>query len=53
MFNGTHEDYHQPTDKVEKIEFDALTKRAQYGFAIAWEIANRKNKLIVDKTDGK
>ena len=53
LFNGTHEDYHQPTDKVEKIEFDALTKRAQYGFAIAWEIANRKNKLIVDKTDGK
>ena len=52
IFNGTHADYHQPTDKVEKIEFDALTKRAQLGFAIAWELANRKEKIIVDK-DGK
>ncbi|WP_333601233.1 M28 family metallopeptidase [Flavobacterium sp.] len=52
LFNGTHEDYHKPTDKVNKIEFDALTKRAQLGFAIAWEIANRKDRLVVDKTDG-
>jgi hypothetical protein len=51
LFNGTHADYHKPTDKVTKIEFDALTKRAQYGFAIAWEIANRKDKLVVDKKD--
>lgn len=51
LFNGTHADYHKPTDEVSKIEFDALTKRAQYGFAIAWEIANRKAKLIVDKKD--
>ena len=53
LFNGTHADYHQPTDKVGKIEFDALTQRAKYAFAIAWEIANRKEKLVVDKTDGK
>ena len=53
LFNGTHADYHQPTDEVSKIEFDALTTRAKYGFAIAWEIANREKKLVVDKTDGK
>ena len=53
IFNGTHADYHQPTDEVSKIEFDALTTRTKYGFAIAWEIANRENKLVVDKTDGK
>lgn len=52
LFSGTHEDYHQPGDDVEKIEFDALLKRTQYAFAIAWEIANRDKKLIVDK-DGK
>ncbi|WP_264522097.1 M28 family metallopeptidase [Flavobacterium sp. N1994] len=51
LFNGTHADYHKPTDEVNKIEFDTLTKRAQYGFAIAWEIANRKDKLVVDKKD--
>jgi hypothetical protein len=51
LFNGTHEDYHKPTDEVSKIEFDGLTKRTQYGFAIAWEIANRENRLVVDKKD--
>ena len=49
LFNGTHADYHKATDEVSKIEFDALTKRAQLGFSIAWEIANRENRLIVDK----
>ena len=52
LFNGTHADYHKPTDKVEKIEFDALARRAQLGFAIAWELANRDKKIVVDK-DGK
>ena len=51
LFNGTHADYHKPTDEVDKIEFDALAKRTQYAFAIAWEIANRENKLVVDKVD--
>lgn len=51
IFNGTHADYHKATDKVEKIEFDALHKRTRLAFAIAWEIANRENKLVVDKSD--
>lgn len=50
LFSGVHEDYHKPTDDVEKIEFDALTKRTRYAFAIAWEVANRDKKLVVDKT---
>lgn len=52
LFNGIHADYHKPGDTVDKIEFDALTKRTKYAFAIAWEIANRENRLVVDK-DGK
>lgn len=51
LFNGVHDDYHQATDEVSKIEFDALTKRTQYAFAIAWEIANREKRLVVDKND--
>lgn len=51
LFNGTHADYHKATDEVDKIEFDALTKRTQYAFAITWEIANRKDKLVVDKKE--
>ena len=49
LFNGVHDDYHKSTDKVEKIEFDALTKRTQLAFAIAWELANRENRPVVDK----
>lgn len=49
LFNGVHADYHQASDEVDKIEFDALAKRTQLAFAIAWEIANRPEKLKVDK----
>jgi Zn-dependent M28 family amino/carboxypeptidase len=52
LFNGVHADYHKATDEVEKIEFDALTKRTQLAFAIAWEIANREKRIVVDK-DGR
>lgn len=50
-FNGTHADYHKPTDTVDKINFEALRKRAQLAFITAWEIANRLDRLVVDKTD--
>ncbi len=49
LFNGVHADYHKESDTVEKIEFDALTKRTQLAFAIAWELANRENRPVVDK----
>lgn len=49
IFNGVHADYHQKTDTPDKIEYDALTKRAQLAFTIAWEIANRENRPVVDK----
>jgi len=48
-FNGTHEDYHRPTDTPDKINYDLLTKRTQLIFYTAWEIANRENRVIVDK----
>lgn len=48
-FNGTHDDYHQPSDTPDKIEYDLLENRARLVFHTAWEIANRENKPIVDK----
>lgn len=48
-FNGVHDDYHQPTDTVDKIEFDLLQKRAQLVFYTSWFIANRDQRLVVDK----
>jgi hypothetical protein len=49
LFNGVHADYHKESDTVDKIEFDALTKRTQLAFAMAWELANRENRPVVDK----
>lgn len=48
-FNGTHGDYHQPTDTVEKIKFDKMKKIADLIFLTAWEIANREERLSVEK----
>ncbi len=47
-FNGTHDDYHRPTDTVEKIEFDVLKKRTDLVFYTAWELANRPVRPAVD-----
>jgi Zn-dependent M28 family amino/carboxypeptidase len=49
LFNGVHADYHKKTDEVDKIEFDALAKRAQLAFAIAWDLTNRPDRIVVDK----
>lgn len=48
-FNGTHADYHQPTDTPDKINYELLENRARLVFYTAWEVANRENRLIVDK----
>ncbi|KAJ8136851.1 hypothetical protein OY671_009936, partial [Metschnikowia pulcherrima] len=34
-------DYHQPTDTIEKINFDSMEKRVKMIFHTAWVIANR------------
>jgi Zn-dependent M28 family amino/carboxypeptidase len=52
FFNGTHADYHGEGDEVSKIEFDALAKRTKLAFLTAWDIANRADRIVVDK-DGK
>ncbi|WP_320814954.1 M28 family metallopeptidase [Flavobacterium sp.] len=52
FFNGIHDDYHKASDTPDKIEYDALAKRAQLAFTLAWEIANRPEKIKVDR-DGK
>ena len=44
-FNGTHEDYHRPTDTADKINYTILEKRTKLIFHTAWELANRKNRI--------
>ncbi len=48
-FNGVHKDYHKPTDTPDKIRYDLLQKRTQLIFYTAWELANRQNRLKIDK----
>ena len=48
-FNGTHADYHKHTDTVEKIDFDKMEKITRLVFHTAWELANREEKIKLDK----
>jgi Peptidase family M28 len=48
-FDGEHADYHQPTDKVEKINFGILTKRARLVFYTGWKLASDSLRPAVDK----
>lgn len=48
-FSGVHQDYHQPGDDVEKIRFDLLEQRAKLVFHTAWKLANRPERIVVDK----
>jgi len=47
-FNGTHNDYHRPTDTPDKINYGLMAKRAQLIFYTAWEMANRNEMLKRD-----
>ena len=44
-FGGLHEDYHKPSDEVDKIDFNKLEKVTQYVFLTAWELAYRKQVI--------
>lgn len=48
-FSGVHEDYHQPGDDPEKIMYEKMSKIGQLIFYTAWEVANRPERLVVDK----
>ena len=45
FFGGLHEDYHQPTDDYEKIDFLKLERVSRFVFLTAWELAYRKKTL--------
>jgi hypothetical protein len=47
-FNGTHNDYHRPTDTPDKINYDLLAKRIRLIYHTAWEMANRDGMMKRD-----
>lgn len=48
FFNGVHEDYHQPTDTVDKINFEKVANITRLIFFTAWELANLESPIEVD-----
>lgn len=44
-FDGTHADYHRPTDTVDKIDFTKLTEITRLVFETGWRVANLNHEL--------
>jgi Zn-dependent M28 family amino/carboxypeptidase len=49
FMDGSHQDYHQVSDHVDKINFDSMEKVTKTIFATGWELANRATRPKVDK----
>jgi len=49
FFDGINEDYHKFTDTPDKINYGLMTKRLRLVFDDAWDIANREERLPVDR----
>ncbi len=47
--DGDHADYHQPSDSIEKINFEQMEKVVKTIFATGWTLANRATRPKVDK----
>jgi len=48
-FSGVHEDYHKPTDTMEKLVYEKIEKITKLIFYTAWELSNAQNRPRVDK----
>ena len=48
-FDGSHEDYHQPSDTADKIDYQKLEAVTRTIFVTAAELANRPNRPAIDR----
>ncbi len=48
-FDGTHVDYHQPTDTIDKIDFGKMTKITRLVLETGWRLANLDHRVEVNK----
>ena len=49
FFDGVHEDYHRAGDHADKIDYEKMEKVTRTIYMTAWEIANRPQRIKVDK----
>ncbi|MCK5446848.1 MAG: M20/M25/M40 family metallo-hydrolase, partial [Gemmatimonadetes bacterium] len=48
FFNGTHDQYHQPGDHVDLIDYDKMARIGQLVFYLGLEIANQEERPVWD-----
>lgn len=49
FYDYMQEDYHKPSDKADKINFDKMTKMTELVYKIALRTANLSRRLTIDK----
>jgi len=47
-FDGTHVDYHQPTDTIDKIDFTKMSRVARLVYETGWQLLNMDHRLPID-----
>ena len=48
FFSGTHQDYHRPTDTVDKIKFGKMADTVKLIYMTGWKVANADNRPVVN-----
>jgi hypothetical protein len=51
FFTGVHEDYHRPSDTVDKIDFDKLSRVTQLIYTSTVKVAGYDNRPVVDNQE--
>lgn len=51
FFTGVHEDYHRPSDTVDKINFEKLSRVSQLIYTSTVEVANYDGRPVVDNQE--
>ncbi|HEV2914960.1 MAG TPA: M28 family peptidase [Pyrinomonadaceae bacterium] len=51
-FDGVHADYHQPSDTIDKLDFEKMTRVARLVFETGWRLANLDHRLTKGGTKG-
>ncbi len=52
FFSGLHEDYHRPSDEIDRIDFVKLQKIARTVLAVAWALGNAPDRPALDTPHG-
>jgi len=48
FFTGIHDDYHRPTDTVEKILFDRMARIGRLIYTVGWKVASMPRPFVKD-----